>query len=377
MITNVHGGLELTRAAKHAGQGGRRDLFDRLHPGDHLTLNVLRRVDSRTYMVAFGGEQHVMESSTEMAAGTQVRAVVTGVGDQLELQYLETLDAKDADGASATEISAPTLLTALEARYRMALRQHDHAQLEQAVAAAADPAAMALGGLFLAKLGVNLNEPALQAMHDAQRGHVAALLPQSAHRDISTLLDRAEDGDDEAIQSLASTIGDAIPESASQAMPSGSGDAGSGDSGSKNSEDLAKLFLNLQDDGSVGYRYGTLPVIVSGQLVELDLVVLQQRPGEGNATPVRRLVMTLRTESFGQVKIEARALDSRLIVTFTGESPATADELSARTTELRDLLKRLGWNVEGIGYEIDAAPGRAARRIIDHVLAAGTVDVVL
>lgn len=375
MISHVHGALQLTRTARHAS-GGRRDSFDSLHAGDQLTLNVIRRVDSRTYMVSFNGEQHVMESSAQMTVGGQIRAVVTGVGDQLELRYLETLSPA-ADEAKTARESAPSLLSSLETRYRLTLRANEHAQLEQAVEDAANPTAMALGGLFLAKLGVNLNEPALHAMHDAQLAHAAALMPRSAPRDVSTVIEKTNDGDDDALQELAQVIGEALPEAPSQAMPSGSGDADSGNSDPQDSADLAKLFLNLQDDGNVGYRYGTLPVIVADQLVELDLVVLQQRQQESDATPARRLVMTLKTESFGQVRIDARALDNRLVVTFTGETAASAEELSARGHELRDLLKRLGWNVEGIGYELSATPGRAARHIIDHVLAAGTVDMVL
>ncbi len=375
MIANVHGAIQLTRSARHAG--GRRDAFDHLHAGDHLTLSVIRRMDSRTYMVSFGGEQHVMESSAQMAVGGQVRAVVTGVGDQLELRYLDTVSPSAEADAKTGRDTAPTLLSALETRYRLALRANEHTQLEQAVADAANPTAMALGGLFLAKLGVNFNEPALHAIHDAQIGHAAAWLTRSAPRDVSMLIEQTNDGDDDATQELAQVIGDALPEAPSQAMSSGSGDADTGNPDARDSTDLAKLFLNLQDDGNVGYRYGTLPVIVADQLVELDLVVLQQRQQPDAATPARRLVMTLRTESFGQVKIDARALDNRLVVTITGESATSADELATRGDELRELLKRLGWNVEGIGYELSATPGRAARHIIDHVLAAGTVDMVL
>jgi hypothetical protein len=202
-------------------------------------------------------------------------------------------------------------------------------------------------------------------------------MTRAGRRDVSVLVDRTNDGDDDAVQELAQVLGDALPEVPSQAKSFGSGDSAFENREGRDFRELAELFLNLQDDGNVGYRYGTLPVIVAGQLVELDLVVLQSRQQHDAATPTRRLVMTLRTESLGQVRVDARALDNRLVVTFTGESATGAGELAAHGDELRDLLKRLGWNIEGIGYELSTSPQRAARHIIDHVLAAGTVDMVL
>jgi flagellar hook-length control protein FliK len=339
---------------------------------------MITNVHGMIQLGSFGGEQHAKESATPTTIGAQVRSVVTGAGNQPEPRYLETLlSPPEAQDETKDGDLAPTLLSALESRYRLTLQAQDNAQLEQALSGAADPTAMALGGLFLAKLGVSLNGPALNALHDAQRGHAAAMLTHSAHRDVSTLIDRTNEGDDDATQELAAVVGDALPESPSQAISFGSGDTGSGNRDSRDSQEFAKLLLNLQDEGNVGYRYGTLPVIVADQLVELDLVVLQQRQQQDGATPARRLIMTLRTESFGKIKIDARALDNRLVVTFTGESAAGADELSARSEELRDLLKRLGWNVEGIGYQNGSNPERAARQIIDHVLSAGTVDMVL
>jgi hypothetical protein len=114
--------------------------------------------------------------------------------------------------------------------------------------------------------------------------------------------------------------------------------------------------------------------MVAGQLVELDLVHFQQRPTASAATQIRRLVMTFDTKTLGPVQVEARALDNRLIITFTGQTTEAATELSAYSGEVRQLAGRLGWNVEGVGYEY-GSEGRAARQIIDHVLSAGSVDM--
>lgn len=388
MIDNVHGAMQIARTGQRSADAGDNGPFEPLRVGEQVLLKVMRAVDARTFIVSFGGEQHVVESSMQLPVGGRVRAVVTAVGERLELQYVETTAAPPAqreDERLATErdsaaMPAPTLLSALQTRYHVSLPAEEHAKLEHAVARATDPAAMALGGLFLAKLGVDVNPPALQAMHDVQVQHnvaVAALITHLAPRDISMLVDATSQGDDDGTQELTQVVAESLPQTPSEAMSFDTSDAGSDQPDGRDAQDLAKLFLNLQDGGSVGYRYGTLPVIVSGQLVELDLVVLQQKPRDEATTPVRRLVMSLRTESFGQVRVDARALDNRLVVTVTSESPHSDEELSATRDELNTLLKRLGWNVEGIGYELDSQPPRAARQIIEHVLSAGTVDMVL
>jgi len=379
-ITSVHGAIHLARRGQVDSRP--RDATERHHVGQQLTLHVTRRLDQRTYMVSFGGEQHVLESSVHLAVGSRVRAVVAAMGDQLELRYVDAIvegggeEPSGADGASALE-PTPAMVAQLEARYRMTLDAADHSLLESAVNRAADGTAMALGGLYLAKLGVPISDEALQAMHDVQQPYLpGGAPPPRALTDISALVTRAADGDSQSTQDLAQVIADAVPDAASQSMSFDMGGANTGDSGSQQDrEDLARLFLNLQDGGSVGYRYGTLPVIVGGQLVELDLVVLQQRM-KNEASPLRRLVMTLRTQSFGQVQVEARALDNRLVVTFTGEAATSAEDLGTYKEEVRGLLARLGWSVEGIGYQLDPQPGRAARHIIDHVLLAGTIDKV-
>jgi hypothetical protein len=158
--------------------------------------------------------------------------------------------------------------------------------------------------------------------------------------------------------------------------PLGIGDGGTGSEqpDADDSGELARWLLNIQNDGSVAYRYGTLPVMVAGQLVELDLVLFQQRPSQAATTQIRRLVMTLDTQSFGSLQVEARALDNRLAITFTGQSPEAAADLASYSGEVRQLASRLGWNVEAVGYEYGRT-GRAARQIIDHVLSEGTVDV--
>jgi hypothetical protein len=165
----------------------------------------------------------------------------------------------------------------------------------------------------------------------------------------------------------------AAPDSGAS-MPETGGDSAT-DGGAR--RDLARSLLNTQDDGSIAYRYGTLPVLVAGQLVELDLVSFQQRRPRQFGEASRRLIMTLNTQSFGRVQVEARALGDRLTITFTGQSEGATQELARYADEIRELGSRFGWDVEAVRYGSDAQQGGAARHIVDHVLTAGSVDQVL
>jgi hypothetical protein len=337
--------------------------FEKFKVGQRLDMSVLQQIEEQQYLVSMAGGQHVVDSSVALNVGARVRAVVVAVGDRLELKYLSS----DTTAAGAEEAApAPGLVAALEARYKITLDPDQHELLERAVSRAADPTSMALGGLFLAKTGNPVEETGLKALYVAQRDDGVAR--SSAAADVTRLVNAAAGGDETAASGLAEMLAGAF---SAQSQSGQSGQSSADDGG-----DLSRWLLNIQNDGSVAYRYGTLPVMVAGQLVELDLVHFQQRQATSAVTQTRRLVMTLDTKTFGSLQVEARALDNRLVITFTGQSSEAASDLSTYGGEVKQLASRLGWNVEGVGYEY-GREGRAARQIINHVLSAGTVDMEL
>ena len=369
------------------GRRGALDAYGRLRAGNEVDVRVLRKLSPSAYIVSLAEGQHVMDSTVPMDVGDRVRAVVVTVGDKLELRYLgagqaapvaETEGEDDAGADTGGTGGSPGALVAnLEARYHLNLRDDERAVLQRAAGVAADPTAMVLGGLYLSKQGQPVTQDTLDALHAAQQNASASPAVMTRAPDVSSLVERAAQGDEQDVATLAALIGGAMGAGSEAAggKPFDGSDSSSDREPSRDS--LAQQLLNLQDGGTVGYRYGTLPVIVADQLVELDLVVLQQRPNSQGSPGVRRLVMSLQTKSFGEVRVEARALENRLIVSFNGESADSARELSAYRDEVKGLVGRLGWNVEAIGYETGESPGSAARAVIDHVLSAGTIDQVL
>jgi hypothetical protein len=354
--------------------------FEKFRVGQRLDMSVMQQLKEQQYLVSMAGGQHVVDSMVALEVGARVRAVVVAVGERLELKYVASdqspSEVHESASGAEEDASSPTLLAGLQARYKITLSPEQQEFLERAVGRAADPTSMALSGLFLAKGGNPIAEQGLQAIYAVQRDDVAPSKAAGAAVEVSKLITATASGDNTASSDFAELLAGALHE-APAAMPPlgvGNGNTSSEQSGADDGGELARWLLNIQDDGSVAYRYGTLPVMVAGQLVELDLVLFQQRPSQGAATQIRRLVMTLDTQSFGPLQVEARALDNRLAITFTGQSPQAAGDLASYSGEVRQLATRLGWNVEAVGYEYGRT-GRAARQIIDHVLAAGTVDL--
>jgi hypothetical protein len=135
--------------------------------------------------------------------------------------------------------------------------------------------------------------------------------------------------------------------------------------------------LNTQTGGAVSHRVGTLPLLLGGRLVEVDVALFdqgaRQRQGEARS---RHLVFLLDTASLGGVEVSARLVDSRLRLRFAAERESTLELLAGRRDELSRRLAELGWTVDEIAYEPRESAGRNAayRAVADHVVAQGSLD---
>lgn len=398
------GGLNRPGLAQNAA-------FDRLSVGQIVNVHVLRRFDTHRYLLSIDGQRHHVESATTLPVGGKGQATVTAVGERLELRVEsmrdppagmdETNDVAAQDGAApAVDARTRQLLTELEGRYRITLEESDRGRLAAVVAGAAHPDAMVRAGLFLNRLGMAILPAAAHSVYAAQVEGGARTAALGALPEIGTLLASLASGDAqarEAVQQLLlESLDDAdVGSSAATADPTDTADADAGsaaatmDGGTdpdghrdEARDQMARWLLNLQDEGAIGHRYGTLPVLVAGQLIELDLVLFRERPrpdGQSAARrePLRRLVMTLNTESFGTLQVVAQAVENRLAIAFTGRSPAQIEALSGYGEEVRRLVGQLGWNVDNVSYGCDPQQRRAAARVVDHVLDAGSIDRVL
>jgi hypothetical protein len=382
-VSTLIASANLARTGQNAPRPQRQaSPFESLTIGQHLRMQVLREIEQHRYEVAFGGRRHVVESRVPLSPGSEVTAQVEAKGEKLELRYLDAQRNARNDGSpeayaqGAGELSvadesgsAPPWLAALAQQYRVALDAPAREVIERAAAAAGNRELMTRGGLFLQKLLRTVDPQDLEALY-------RTLSPRA---DTPVALTRAPIGIDDlaGADDLGAALADALdamPTPDTGAQVSGIASDTHDDSGADPDGQRAVRLLNLQDEGSVAWRFGTLPLLVGGQLIELDLVMFRERDAQPKRGALRRLVMTLDTTHFGRVHVEARAVDSRLTVTLRAPSRDAVDVLSAYGPDVRAAIERLGWAVDDLRYELTTPTAGAAQSVVQHVLSAGTVD---
>jgi hypothetical protein len=136
----------------------------------------------------------------------------------------------------------------------------------------------------------------------------------------------------------------------------------------------ARLLLNTPDGGSVGYRFGTLPILVGGELYELNLALFYQREPVPDVPRSRRVVMNLKTNTLGEVAITAQALGTQLQIRIESTSPDAVRQLRQETPLIETLAQRLGWHVTTVDYETCVPVAGAAARVMTHVLESDAFD---
>ena len=381
-IQGVHPGTNAyATSEQHSNRWSRPPI--RANVGDQLQVRIGQHLGDDRYAASFGdGERHIVQSAMELTAGSTIRATVVAVGERLELKYVPDGSVQPVALVEiAPDTGADAVIDELASRYAVDLTPLDRAAIRSAMREAPNEEAIAEGGIFLSKLQLPVEPNAMQALYAAQQwGTTSATLPATA----AVVGGDGAAGQLERLLLRALHPGEADVPDSPDALTVGAADAGSSGSSqtaganSGSLEDLARQLLNEQDDGALGYCYGTLPVIVADQLVELDLVHFRERgPGRGRDPALenmQRLVMTFRTEALGRIEVVAHSLGDHLSVAISSESAQSNEALESHAAEVRDLVARLGWRVDAVTYQLDPDPARASRRVLEHVLNAETLD---
>jgi hypothetical protein len=132
--------------------------------------------------------------------------------------------------------------------------------------------------------------------------------------------------------------------------------------------------LNEPDGGELTYRYARVPLLVDGELVELDMAFFRPRQPAPGKPAVQRLVVSMATRQFGDLQIVVQAVGERLDIGFSGERLQVPEVLGARVGEVHAIAGDLGWQLDAVRYEIQPAQVRAAQHIVEHVLSMDSVD---
>ncbi len=337
--------------------------------GEQLRLSVLQRLDSTRYQVGFPDGWRVVNSTVALPVGGMIRATVTAVGEQLELQY----QGSDVVAASMAqhESNSEDALAEFEQRFKVSLSDSDKVILQESMSKSQDAQAMLRSGLFLGKLSLPMDDQNLGAVYQAQRWPDTV----AVHGSIAThRLDRGDEVE-QLTNAVQSTLLEPPVSPATLALHAPRNSIDSSADGDRDGDpereqrERAWQLLNDQDDGSVEYRYGVLPVIVADQLFELDLVYFRERQSSTEpAANSKRMVMTLNAPALGRVEVVAHALGERVSVTIKTQSDASKEILSAEHERVREVLERLGWGVDAVRYEVDGIDSRASAHIVEHVL---------
>ncbi len=326
-------------------------------PGDRVQMRVLRQLDDNRYLVSLRDAQRVVSSTVPLTVGSTVRTVVTANGERLELRYVGEEQLLTVSGdAEAHEADS---ITEHAQRYAVNLHPPQRAAIEQAMGHVSEPAAMLAGGLFLGKLGLDVDPQNLRALYTAQKWRTEGA-------DATSPVDPSQIG-------LSATPA-VLAEQMLSAVQEGGARTGTQD---RDDRERARKLLNEPDDSSVSYRFGVLPVLIADQLVELDVVHFRERRRDDAAAGNRRLVMTFSTSNLGRVEVVARALSERIAISIATDSQQGRDVLAAGAHDIRTLVERLGWNVESVSYDVAPSVERAARHVIDHVLNGDTLSALV
>lgn len=410
-IQGVSGGI--TPALQGAGSKfflpGAGEFADKLTIGQIIKGKVLRQFDSNRYLVNFDGNERVVDSTIPMKTGELLHGRVIGIGDRVEMQRVQFNDPNAGSAVSTTKIPAQTTLSgtktpgleAMLARYQVDLRSADQTVLTRAMRGAQDSQAMGMAGILLNRLGLPQSQELLSALYGTLMARRVSGAGNDAI-DIQPMLD-AVAGLGVSSASVVMQLGDVVRQALEQTnvnrtesetrdidlqdkghdVASASPDAqqaetGSDASGQDFAKQLGQFLLNVQTEGSVAHRSGTIPLLLGNRLIEVDVALFEQRrePEQKTDARHRHLVFRLNTEHLGQVEISARLVGDRVRVRITADEETGTENLAHHTEALRSALNAAGWSIDEIVHETRTKGGHnsVAHAVVEHVITQGSLN---
>lgn len=391
--------------------------FSDFAAGEIVSAKVMEKLNERHYVVLLRGEVREVQSENHLQVGANINAVVVSVADKLVLRQVPIPSLTKGDPESAALIKSSLLsLTpdkvndvATQADfYKLKLSNPERRLLQVAVNSSNDPDRMMLAGLFLSKRGLPIEPVALNQLYAVQqqsnnlkdivfdKTRDAAIVSEGGSTTLGALAQAmrlvidARSGEMSRIANSRNPQIDIHVEKetapsgtdATTSLPLSMNDQrAAGDTtgdGKQNPRMLNELHELLSDIGpnGLGVRYGTLPVLINGELVELELVMFKHRQQQSDPTPIQRLVMSIHTDALGTVSITAESLNQRLLVTISAETTDHAETLGTYAGDVRALAERLGWTVESVAYDVRSQNVKLAQRVMQHAVRQGVIDHV-
>ena len=138
-------------------------------------------------------------------------------------------------------------------------------------------------------------------------------------------------------------------------------------------------ILNAQTGGAVTHRIATLPLLLDGELVELDVALFAQddsaqREPKADGIRHRELVFALTTEALGRLEVRALLANGHMRLRIAADSSASSERLAEHAPTLEASLQRIGWEVDEQRYESRSATGGVLASVVEHLISPGSVS---
>ncbi len=377
------------------------DFSDKLQLGQIIKGRVLRHYGEQRYAVDFGGRERVVDSAVPLKSGETLYGKVVGLGDQVELQRVRGGAPTAVPESQNSSIGIfrgghddiSKIIADLFTGHQTRLTLKESAIIENAVRSAGNPRLMAMSALLVNKLGITIATEWLKIMYQVLSNEPGqGTFPLSGKSiELQTSFGQAGDSEDSASDPLISELAtmlrelveemparqefkEASEEAASKNPATLSEEAGLSDDPDQSSgqgQDFARLLLNVQTGGSVNHRVNTIPLLVNGRLLELNIAMFEQREQqqESKGTKHRQLSFSLNTEGLGHVEANLYLTGSHIKMKIASDLPEAADKLAGYSEELAVQIKSEGWLIDEMSYEVSRPEGGGvARTVLQHVI---------
>src|SRR5215467_8195339 len=345
-----------------------------LRLGDVIEGKVVRSLAPGRYAVDFAGFERVVDSAIPFKTDEILYGKVVAIGDRVELQRVRAdaavRQATDAQSLAMTpQAAAPVVAGDAFASLRGKWSSEEWRAAERLAEEAADPQTMSLAASAVAKAGLPFSRGVLEFIHSLLLRRPAQgtfpTRPRAIRIDTSPAQKQGGDGPRTA-QTLAAFAELLRSEfSANRAALLRADDS---DDGRFGEAELGAL-LNVRVDGSVSHAIATLPLVVDGRRVELDVALFQQ---DRNADDPGKLlhgkvVIALATESLGRVEIGATLVGDHVQLALGSDDPGASEYMAWHAAGLRTEVEAQGWDVDEIRYLAGNAVGTPARVVLEHI----------
>lgn len=374
------GAVSSVNASPNAGSGHTLtlrtpgDFSHTLTQGQILKGRVLRHVEGTSYIVDFSGREKVVDSAIPLKTDEVLFGRVIGVGDHVHLERLRqsattTTNAQfTPETAIATELfsrDTAKLVEEIFARFNANLGPEEAVILNQVLRGLPNPLAAVYAALFLSKLGLPFTLQRLESLYRAASADarhplfdkaMAVYLATQPTVSASSATEEepklAHDADfHQAIEQAIEQLHDAVIDGNTRSLQQEDKES----DGSQSGKTLAELLLNLPTEGALPHRISTIPFLIDGDLLELNIAFVDDHDTPTQQSPVkhRRLVISLNTNQLGGITLDASITGQQLRLKIGADSLASLDKLSVYGEGLSREIHAAGFQISEVEYVLN------------------------